>query len=341
MRRTVAAIVAVCLAACGAAAQDSSPRFQSGVDLVALNVVATDSKGKIVGGLASTEFAVFEDGHPQEISLFAVVPAPIDLALLLDTSASMTDKIGTVQQAAVGFTSVVRPTDRISIVEIKDAIRILHPLDNDVAAARKAIKSTVPRGNTSLYNGVYLTLREMQKQRRTDTEIRRQAIVLFSDGDDTTSLVAFDDLVGAGQARGRRHLHDLAPDVDVPDAPAVPRSESGGGIVVRDESAGGGNRGEGLLPDRHSGARRRVRHDRQRTGEPVPGRLYSEEPAAGRVVPAHQHPRRAARDSGADALRLLCNAVVDKRQPLRNGTIRRSACPSRRPFASVPHAIPI
>ena len=202
MRRTVAAIVAVCLAACGAAAQDSSPRFQSGVDLVALNVVATDSKGKIVGGLASTEFAVFEDGHPQEISLFAVVPAPIDLALLLDTSASMTDKIGTVQQAAVGFTSVIRPTDRISIVEIKDAIRILHPLDNDVAAARKAIKSTVPRGNTSLYNGVYLTLREMQKQRRTDTEIRRQAIVLFSDGDDTTSLVAFDDLLELAKHAG-------------------------------------------------------------------------------------------------------------------------------------------
>jgi len=131
-----------------------------------------------------------------------VVPAPIDLALLLDTSASMTDKIGTVQQAAVGFTSVVRPTDRISIVEIKDAIRILHPMNEDVAAAKKAIKSTVPRGNTSLYNGVYLTLREMQKQRRAETDIRRQAIVLLSDGDDTSSLVAFDDLLELAKHAG-------------------------------------------------------------------------------------------------------------------------------------------
>ena len=59
MRRTVAAMVAVGLAACGVAAQDVSPRFQSGIDLVALNVVATDSKGRIVSGLTSTEFAVF------------------------------------------------------------------------------------------------------------------------------------------------------------------------------------------------------------------------------------------------------------------------------------------
>jgi Ca-activated chloride channel homolog len=176
------------------AAQDPSTRFQSGVDLVGLNVVAIDPQGRLVKGLASADFAVFEDGQPQDISVFTVVPAPIDLALLLDTSASMADKLTTVQQAATGFTAVVRPGDRISIVEIKDAVKVLHPLNEDVGGAKKAIRTTFARGNTALYNGVYMTLKEMMRQ-RPEGEIRRQAIVLLSDGEDTTSLVTLDDLM--------------------------------------------------------------------------------------------------------------------------------------------------
>lgn len=195
MRKIAGLVIAVVLAALSAAAQDPSTRFQSGVDLVGLNVVATDPQGRLVTGLASADFAVFEDGQQQDISVFTVVPAPIDLALLLDTSASMADKIATVQQAAVGFTDVVRPGDRISIVEIKDAIKVLHPLNEDVAGARKAIRTTFARGNTALYNGVYMTLKEMVRQRPADGEIRRQAVVLLSDGEDTTSLVTLDDVM--------------------------------------------------------------------------------------------------------------------------------------------------
>ena len=201
MRMIAGLLIAVVLAASGAAAQDPSSRFHSGVDLVGLNVVVTDPQGHLVSGLASTDFAVLEDGVPQDISLFAVVPAPIDLALLLDSSSSMSDKIATVQQAAVGFTSVVRPGDRISVVEIKDAIKVLHPLDEDVAGARHAIGATIPRGNTSLYNGIYMTLKELVKQ-RTYGEIRRQAIVVLTDGDDTSSIVAFDDLMELAKHAG-------------------------------------------------------------------------------------------------------------------------------------------
>ena len=176
-------------------------RFQSGVDLVGLNVVVTDPQGRLVKGLASADFAIFEDGRPQDISLFAVVPAPIDLALLLDTSASMADKITSVQQAAIGFTTVVRPGDRISIVDVKDTIKILHPLNEDVESARQAIGATFARGNTSLYNGVYTTLKEMMRQ-RPEGEIRRQAIVVLSDGDDTSSLVTIDDLMDLAKRAG-------------------------------------------------------------------------------------------------------------------------------------------
>jgi Ca-activated chloride channel family protein len=201
--RTIAGLAsAVVLVASIADAQGPETRFQSGVDLVALNVVVTDPQGRFVSGLSSPDFAVFEDGQPQDVSLFDVVPAPIDLALLLDTSASMADKIGTVQQAAIGFTSAVRQGDRISIVDVKDSIRVLHPLNEDVAGAKQAIGSTSARGNTALYNGLYMTLKEMGKQRPAEGGIRRQAIVVLSDGDDTSSLVAFDDLMDLAKHAG-------------------------------------------------------------------------------------------------------------------------------------------
>jgi Ca-activated chloride channel homolog len=196
------AVLTVVMAASTVAAQDQDTRFRTEVDLVALNVVAIDSQGRPVKELSRADFAVFEDGQPQEISVFAVVPAPIDLALLLDTSSSMNEKISTVQQAAIGFTSIVRLGDRISIVDIKDAVRILHPLNEDVAGARQAIASTYSRGNTALYNGLYTTLKEMMKQRPADGGVRRQAIVVLSDGNDTSSLVSLDDLMDLAKQAG-------------------------------------------------------------------------------------------------------------------------------------------
>jgi Ca-activated chloride channel homolog len=201
--RTIAGFMfAAVLAASTAVAQSPETRFQSGVDLVALNVVVTDPQGRFVSGLSSPEFLVFEDGQPQDISVFEVVPAPIDLALLLDTSSSMADKIGTVQQAAIGFTSVVRQGDRISIVDVKDTVKVIHPLNEDFASARQAIKSTYARGNTALYNGIYTTLTGLVRQRAEDSGIRRQALVVLSDGADTSSLVALDDLMDLAKNAG-------------------------------------------------------------------------------------------------------------------------------------------
>ena len=92
--------------------------------------------------------------------------------------------------------------DRISIVDIKDTVKVLHPLDGNLDAARAAIRATIPRGGTALYNGVYLTLKELAKQRPANGEIRRQAIAVLSDGDDTASLVDFDDVMDVAKRSG-------------------------------------------------------------------------------------------------------------------------------------------
>jgi len=169
--------------------------FRGSVDLVALNVVVTDESKKYVAGLNPTDFAVYEDGIQQDVSFFAASEVPLDLAILLDTSASMTGKMSLVQHAAAGFLSTLRHGDRVTVVDIKDATKILFPLGEDIEGARAAIMHTVPQGGTALYNGAYLTLKELTKQRRANTEIRRQAIVVLSDGDDTASLISYDDLM--------------------------------------------------------------------------------------------------------------------------------------------------
>jgi len=180
----------------------SSSVFRSGVDLVPLNVVVTDTRQKFVSGLTAQDFAVFEDGVQQDVSFFSASHVPLDLAILLDTSASMTDKMASVQEAATGFASSLREGDRAMVVDIKDATRILQPLTSDLAAATSAIKSTAAKGGTGLYNGLYLTLKELVKERRNATDVRRQAIVVLSDGDDTTSLITFDDVMDTAKRSG-------------------------------------------------------------------------------------------------------------------------------------------
>lgn len=180
----------------------SGTTFRSSVDIVALNVVVTDAEQRFVSGLNSADFAVFEDGVQQDVSFFGASNVPLDLAILLDTSASMTGKMQLVQQAAIGFLSTLRPGDRALVVDIKDATKIMFPIGEDIDAAKRAILATAPRGGTALYNGTYLTLKEMAKERRGNSEVRRQAIVVLSDGDDTASLVSYDDLMELAKQSG-------------------------------------------------------------------------------------------------------------------------------------------
>lgn len=176
--------------------------FRSGVDLVSLNVIVTDEKDKFVTGLSQKDFAVFEDGVEQDLSFFAAANVPLDLAILLDSSSSMTDKMSTVHQAAVGFASHLRQGDRIMVVGIKDSVRTLHPLDANVNGASDAIRRATASGSTALYNAVYTTIKQMEKVRAVDGELRRQAIAVLTDGDDTSSLVTFDDLLALSKQAG-------------------------------------------------------------------------------------------------------------------------------------------
>ena len=109
--RFIAAATIVCalLTAAGLAAQQG--RFRAGVEIVSLSVTVTEGV-KYVTGLEQDDFEVFEDGAKQSISFFSHLQQPVALAILLDTSNSMEDKIATAQEAAIGFARKLRPLPR-------------------------------------------------------------------------------------------------------------------------------------------------------------------------------------------------------------------------------------
>ncbi len=171
------------------------PSFRGGVDLVALNVTVLDPKDKFVSGLDESRFHVMEDGIPQELSFFSSGSVPIDLALLIDASASVREQMPSIHEAAIGFLKSLRPTDRASVVAIKSRPTFVQALTTDRPALEAAVRSTASSGSTALYDALYLTLREFTRERREAEEVRRQAIIVLSDGEDTSSLVGYDDLL--------------------------------------------------------------------------------------------------------------------------------------------------
>ena len=193
-RRFSLAVLFAAAAATALAAQGQ--RIRSGVELVSLNVTVTDAAGKYVTDMNEEEFEVYEDGAKQKLTFFSRTQQPISLALLLDTSASMDERMGIAQEAAIGFARQLHKDDQAEVVDFDSQVRILQGFTNDAAVLEKAIRQTVPNGSTSLYNAIYISLKELKKAKATSTaDIRRQAIVLLSDGDDTSSLIEFEEVL--------------------------------------------------------------------------------------------------------------------------------------------------
>lgn len=196
MRRTAARCAALlaCVLAAGPGWSQQRP-FRAGVELVSLNVTVTEG-GRYVTGLAQEDFEVYEDGVRQSLAFFSSLQQPVALAILLDTSNSMEEKLATAQEAATGLVRRMRRDDAMEVIEFNSQVRIPQPFTNDPAALERAIRQTSANGSTSLYNAIYVSLRELKKQRAASAEeIRRQAIVVLSDGDDTTSLVEYDEVL--------------------------------------------------------------------------------------------------------------------------------------------------
>jgi Ca-activated chloride channel family protein len=182
----------------GIDAQDRA-RFRIGVDLISLSVTVTDSNRRYVTDLDREEFIVIENGVPQPLTFFGKRGIPLALAVLIDSSASMEESMGRAQEAAAGFVRQVGPDDVATIIDFDSRVQVAQEFTGDHQLLENAIRQTAAGGSTALFNAVYIALREMSKRMSTDDPDmpRRRAIVVLSDGEDTSSLVSFEEVLDA------------------------------------------------------------------------------------------------------------------------------------------------
>jgi Ca-activated chloride channel homolog len=186
----------VALAKADGIAQEKPQIFRAGVELVSLNVTVTDAQGRYITDLDQADFSVFEDGAKQELSFFNRTNLPIALSLLIDSSASMEQRMEHAHDAAIGFARTIRAQDLAQVVDFDSRVEIKLGFTNRVEELEGAIRTTSAGGSTALHNAVYISLKELAKVKaKNPDEIRRQAIVVLSDGEDTSSLVSFEEVL--------------------------------------------------------------------------------------------------------------------------------------------------
>lgn len=154
-------------------------------NLITIPVSVFDRNGLYIPGLKQDDFKIFEDGKEQQIAYFGTTDKPFTVILLIDVSPSTAYKIDEIHTAAVAFVDQLKPQDSVMVIEFDRGVNVLTEATNDRQTIYKAIRKARFGEGTSLYQAVDFSLRK-----RLSKVTGRKAIVLFTDGVDTTSFKA-------------------------------------------------------------------------------------------------------------------------------------------------------
>ncbi|NNE97458.1 MAG: VWA domain-containing protein [Pyrinomonadaceae bacterium] len=150
--------------------------------LVTIPISVHDRNGLYIPDLRQNEIKIFEDGKEQEIAYFGSSEKPFTVVLLLDTSPSTEYRIEEIQRASRAFVDQLKPEDSVMVIEFDANVHVLTEATKDRKKIYKAIRKADFGGGTSLYDAVEFSL-----EKRLEKIEGRKAIVLFTDGVDTTS----------------------------------------------------------------------------------------------------------------------------------------------------------
>src|SRR5690242_18104101 len=161
---------------------DAGDVIKVNTSLVTIPVSVMDRDGRYVPNLQKEEFRVWEDGVEQEVAFFQSVDKPFSVVLMLDTSPSTQFRLEDIQDAAISFINQLRNDDRVMVVSFNDNIKILSEFTTDRNKLQRAIQRSKTGDGTRLYDAVDMVINEQLSRVQG-----RKAIVLFTDGVDTTS----------------------------------------------------------------------------------------------------------------------------------------------------------
>jgi len=197
----------------------SQLRVGSSVDLVALDVCATDRHGA-PAAVGSDDLAVFDNGVRQQIVLFSEGDrVPLAVTLLVDSSQSMHD--GLLDRAVSAATTLIDQLPADSLVEVmsfNDHAAVRYPLGADHARAELALAGLSPAGATALYEAVIVAIRNQERASRARHERYREVIVLLTDGEDTAGRLDFDEVLDEARRSSILVYTVVLPPHDAPSA---------------------------------------------------------------------------------------------------------------------------
>jgi VWFA-related protein len=189
----------ICVAAAAAALAGQEPsqqegqafRFRTGVELVNVTATVTDQTGRFVSGLRKEDFRVYQDDQPQEITHFDAERVPVSLGIVLDTSGSMAgDKMAAARMALNRFLlELLGPEDEVFLYRFDSHPELVHEWTTDRGRVSAALNRIHPRGGTAMYDALAEAIPLVQAGKH-----RKKALVIISDGNDTSSRTAIEDL---------------------------------------------------------------------------------------------------------------------------------------------------
>jgi VWFA-related protein len=178
------------------------PTISVNVDLVDVRFTVADKKGKLITRLKQEDFKVFEDNRQQLITSFvSETNLPLTVALLVDTSGSIREKLRFEQEAAIEFfhSSIRRGQDKALVISFDSGVDLVQDFTDDPDTLSQAVGKIRAGGGTSLYDAMFLAVTE-----KLANESGRRVMILISDGDDNSSRVSMTETLELAQK------HDVA-----------------------------------------------------------------------------------------------------------------------------------
>src|SRR2546421_3874100 len=167
------------------------------VDLVNIRSTVADRKGKSVTNLRKDDFKVFEDERPQTITNFSSeTDLPLTIALLVDTSGSIRDKLRFEQEAATEFfySTLQRNKDKALVISFDSGVDLLQDFTDNPEKLAEAVRKIRAGGGTSLYDAIYLAVTQ-----KLANQPGRRIVILITDGDDNSSRISLTETLEAAQ----------------------------------------------------------------------------------------------------------------------------------------------
>ena len=211
MNRPTLALLALALVPARLLAQEPSPspspsaspsrpplRLDVGVDVVSVTAVVQDKTGHFISGLGAKDIEVREDGVPQEVSFFQEARGgehiPLTVVLVLDASGSMTRTLHFLQEAAISLLHKLEPGDRALVIQFNESVKASAEFTDDIDRLEQFVEALQAWGGTSLYDAVHYGLNRLRD------EPGRKALVVFTDGADTTSSMKEQEVIDYARA---------------------------------------------------------------------------------------------------------------------------------------------